>query len=78
MKIDNWSTVDSALEALRGNDKADVEHYIRELDRENNELRKDKERLDWLFKFATMVHGCDRPRHIDDRDDIDEAMKEEA
>ena len=38
---------------------------------EIEELRKDKERLDWLLKNALVIHGCDR-------DDIDEVMKGEA
>jgi len=54
---------------------AELAMHSRKLERELAELMKDKERLDWLLKYATMVHGCDKPRHVDSRYDIDKEME---
>ena len=54
----------------------------RAAEREITELRKDKERLDWLLDF--LLNECNLMaadwmlEHIDGRDDIDAEMKEEA
>ena len=40
---------------------------------ENEELKKDKERLDWLLKNASIAHVC---WSIDSREQIDEAMED--
>ena len=53
--------------------------FARKLERENNELRRDKERLDWLIDNALIKYyptSCpDDLCRIENRDDIDEGMK---
>ena len=50
-----------------------------ELTREFDELRKDKERLDWLLRECEIMqldgNGATFGQDLMDRDDIDEAMK---
>ena len=62
-------------------------NFARQLERENAELRKDKERLDWLIEKAS-IHLEFKHRELgtwwleldenDPRRDIDKAMEESA
>ena len=56
--------------------------HARKLERENAELRKDKERLEWLLDNAIIQHyptgDPDYKCGIDNRADIDEEMEAQA
>ena len=56
---------------------AELAMHSRKLERENNELRKDKERLDWLLGDEP-IYSNYRKVAVNNRDDIDEAMEKEA